>query len=374
MDVTQHQMPLDFDALTAVMPWISKRRDLLSYISTCAYLYSAGVPILLRFRCDISPRNLPSFYRFLTAKAPSSFLGLRDLFLCFAQYFDENLNKIEPCTIDSLADVLSRAKNLQRIEISELYEYPALWEALASCSSLRHLKVNGEDVNPRLIALLEQLQAPLTTLHFGGGGETLFVATTLANFSSTLEKLSISSYTLCQTPAVGPIYSQLVHLTLIDVGSPLLSILIPAFCRLQTLSIQFPPDDFDAVRETNLQFQVDHPSQRWFLSSLTGDVESLYSLALQTKVPNVKIDSIPLELLHELQATLPPLCPMTLCMDSVGEPAEGSGWISTAISDGWEELTRLDLRFAYFSVHGSDMNPTHQELLVGFIHSTFRLS
>lgn len=375
----QPQIALNFDTLAAVIPWIKKRKDLLSFISTSADLYSAGIPVLLGFPYGLSSSNLSSLHHFLTSKGPQSSLGLRELHLSFVSYSEDTT--MDADAIAQLTDILSRAKNLQNLSIygDVLHLYPALYEILASYSSLHSLDLLwAQGADHQTLNLLKQLQAPLTYLLFEGSEGDLHVTSALANFSNTLEDLTISTYTLCHSPVAGPVYPKLAHLRLTTVYNPQLSILVPAFPNLQTLSIsinysQHIAEQLEGWRESNLQFQADHPSQRWFLTYLAGEGGGLYTLALQTGVPDVEVFNFAPELdIEDLRVSLAPLRPMQLKIDNDDDPISGADWISTAISTGWTELTRLELSFALAEI--DDLSPSYEEGLVSFFKSLRRPS
>lgn len=234
------------------MPWIRNRKDLLSFITSCSDLYTAGVSTLLGFHYVIMPENLSLFHQFLTSKSPSSFLGLRSLYF---PYVDTDF----PDVTRLLADIIGRAKNLQHIEIWGNKLHPALSQALASLPSLCSLNLRIDSSEAELRTVFMQLYSPLSDLKFDGTGAQLDVIAMLSNFYRTLKKLDITRSTFCHG-STGLSFANLVHLSLQFVGSLQLSILVPAFPGLQTLSIAFPPEDGDEieeVREKNIRFQVE---------------------------------------------------------------------------------------------------------------------
>lgn len=362
---------LNFDVLCAIMPWIKRRKDLLSYMSTCSGLYNTGVLILLGFRCAIKAKNLHPFYRFLISKSPSSFLGLRNL-CCSSLDVEDDAHYLD--VIDMLTDVLSRAKNLRHFEISSVRMDPALYQPLASLQSLRSLKLSTYGSYPEQQLMLTQLQSPLRNLEFDGPGvhPAVDVIAMLANFSRTLRKLAISDLTFCHNPA-GPTYLKLTRLSLTSTGGPQLSILLPAFPNLQILIIKYCDilgDRKEEWRESNIQFQMDHPSLNWHLTSLTGDPESLYVLGLQTAVLDVTvIDLDPTWNLEDFEDCLETLRPMKLSIcNEGGEPITDVDWLSDAIALDCNELVRFDLTFGFLP--NVDSVSQYQACLVSFVCSS----
>lgn len=124
----------------------------------------------------------------------------------------------------------------------------------------------------------------------------------------------------------------------------------------------------DELRDENIQFQLDCPSQGWRLSSLYGDVGSLYTMGLQARVPNVTIGG---ELSSHfddfgLSELLAPLRPLQLSL-SQDEAAFDTAWLSNAIAVGWESLVRLDFRVE--CLYPGEPVAKHEERLVSRLHS-----
>lgn len=354
-------MSLNFDVLVAVMPWIKDRKDLFSFISTCSDLYNMGVSTLLGFHYVIRRKHISPFYQFLASKAPSSFLGLRSLYFSDINVEDDVQN---PDVISALTDLFSRASNLQHIKICGHELHPVLYQALASLTSLctLNLRVHGSDLDKQM--MFKQLQSPLDSVEFDGTGEQLDVITALANFHRTLQKLTVSNLTFCHN-STGLSYANLTHLSLQFIDSLQLSILVPAFPGLRTLNITFSPEFGDAReewRESNIRFQMDHPSQRWHLSSLTGDTGTLYMLGLQFIVPDVTVVNIQPEWdLEDIEDCLATLRPVRLSIYNEMEPFNDVDWVSDLLETSCNETVRFDLGFALPS---EDTFPQQQLRLV----------
>ncbi|KAF7799458.1 hypothetical protein EIP86_010693 [Pleurotus ostreatoroseus] len=341
-------MRLNFDILAAVLPWIKTRRALLSYISTCSDLYNAGSLFLLKFHYNIVPSKLPQFYQFLQSRSPASFLALRSLYLSSLPYM---FGILEEDAVGPLADIMGRAKNLRRIQVSgDVFERcPLLYEALGSLQHLRCLDLHDAySTDPEQLDLLTRLHSPLTTLKLGGMDDDFDIIVALSNFRRTLKELQLEEATLCYSPEV-VCYPALTNLHLTVVCNPRLSFLIPAFPHLLTLNISFSgkfDHEAENARNANLQFQTDHPSQRWYLEYLMGDTGSLYVLALQSGVPDVTLTYFTPETdVATADICLTPLCPIQLSFNNDVADIVGTDWLSEAISSDWFELVSLDITF-----------------------------
>ncbi|KAF7796928.1 hypothetical protein EIP86_008113 [Pleurotus ostreatoroseus] len=246
---------LNFDTLTAVIPWLQTRPNLL--MITCSGLYNVGIPTLLDIHYKIIRRNLSLFYRFLVSRAPTSFLALRSLSL----YFKGDIFVTKK--LIWLTEILTRAENLQYLEVcvDQLRQNAALYKTLAQLRSLRtldHFHAYGAD--PEHCALMAQLESPLTTLMFGNAGDDIDAVNALANFHHKLQELVISQLTLYHLPP-SPVYFNVVHLSLIIISDTRLSILIPALPNLRSLIAKGLHVDHDqaAYRKDSIQFQMDYP-------------------------------------------------------------------------------------------------------------------
>ncbi|KAF7799456.1 hypothetical protein EIP86_010691 [Pleurotus ostreatoroseus] len=319
-------------------------------MATCSDLYNAGVPFLLRFRCRVKPGQIPQFYQFLQSKPPACFLALRDLSLCSFNPYSG------PDAVDPLANILNRGKNIRRIQLIGyvLSRSPILYEAVASSSSLRHLGLLGVySPDAPLLKMLLQLQSPLTTLKLGELTDELDLITTLANFERTLEELELQEATLCYSSR--PLcYSQLTYLHLTCVKNLRLSFFIPAFPNLRTLEFSYSGsdvgDEAEELRDSNIHFQQDHPSQRWYLTSLMADVGSLYVLGLQSEVPDVAVTHFSPDSdarIDDVDICLTPFRPLRLSFQNDLEEVQESNWLANAISYGLDELVRLHLSFTF---------------------------
>ncbi|KAF7795832.1 hypothetical protein EIP86_006999 [Pleurotus ostreatoroseus] len=367
-------MRLNFDILAAVLPWIKTRRDVLSFISTCSDLYNTGVRCLLKFPCNVTSERLPQFYRLLQAK--SGFLALRDL--CVSS--DDLLGSD---AVDQLKDILNRAKNLHRIQIIDevMLSSLVLYDALASLPSLRYLDLQlARSDQLAELMMLEQLQSPLATLKLGEMAIPLDLVATLANFQRTLEELHLeeatifyNSTTLC--------CANLTSLHLTCVANFRLSVFIPAFPNLRTLSYEFSGsergDGTEELRDNNIQFQTAHPTQCWHLMSLSGDIGSLYTLGLQSKVPHVSITSPRLRS-DPAGPCLSPLRPLQLSVVNNMNRVVGD-WLFDTVPEDWNELVRLDLSFQFFADdtsfvdHEACLDELLEELGLLVSESEFRL-
>lgn len=343
------QRHLNFDILVYVGRSITGRKDLLSFISTCSDLYRTGVPILLGFRYQINSKNLAAFYAFLVSKSPSSFLGLRELSLFFPDATD-----LGPNDTSIIADILSRAKKLRRIgvHVSVMKPDPAVYRALVALPALEYLDLQSCRDSK---AVLTQLQSPVRRLLLDFKGREEDIVTMLSNFSHTLEDLAVYSIALCKSVSSDLHYRNVTSLMLFFVPKMQLSILIPAFPNLERLHMSrtdhcCPDPDIETWHAENLSFQQERPDQTWRLSSLEGDVASLYTLGLQTAVPTVTVTGLEVDDEDDsglLKAILTPLRPLSLSVTPGPYlPIFEMDWLSEEVADGCCELVRLDLELA----------------------------
>lgn len=367
------EISLNFDSLAAAMPWIKGRKDLISFMSTCSDLYTAGISILLGLHHRITPQNLHSFYRFLVAKAPASFTALRSLNMSslYASELDQD-------KVAVLVDILHRGQNhLQHIELSyAIVRDTSLQPTLASLSALRSLVSShnlGLGVEEQL--LITQLQSPLVKINFNGCMQEMDIVILFSNFRHTLEELVIKD--IFRFNSVGGLcYPKLIHLDLSGTRPLRLSMLAPAFPNLQTLEVESSGNnkyfeevvDVDEERGNNVQFQQDYPSARWHLVSLKGDLRSLYTLGLQVEVPTVMIaTNSALSEHYSLRDALVPLRPLQLSV----KRQDNEVGLSYAITPDcqWDSLVRLDWTIEYFSPF-SELEE-FSERLVRHVHSIF---
>ncbi|KAF7796973.1 hypothetical protein EIP86_008161 [Pleurotus ostreatoroseus] len=349
-----HQSSLNFDTLAAVIPWITLRKDLLSFLTTCSGLYNSGILTLLGHPSNITNANLRQFHAFLTSRASISFAALRDVKFCLSVKdtvpppFDQDGMRI-------LTNILSRARNLRYLQVDGdiLHKYPSICETLALLPSLVSLTVptHPEDTGR---ALLTSLQSSLTKLVYNGAsGEVLDLQTSLAKSQHTLKEFILSDALIHHSgSAGGAVFSRLVRLELNGVTSLLLSVLIPAFPNLESLELLYchgeTADEDEENRGRNIQFQKNHPSLAWHLSSLTGDATSLYSLSLKSKVPEVKVTTFLSEVEKvRLGVLLPPLRPQQLILDDEAELTDEDEFFDTlsliAISQPYLSAIHLTL-------------------------------
>lgn len=363
---------LNFDILAAMIPWIRNRKDLYSFVTTCSDLYNISAPALLSFHHRIGTRNLRGFYDFLISKSPTSFTALRSLDLYFSRYpvMDQYP---EEHSVRMLNDILSRAQNLQHLEVHGdiLYNDPSLYQTLKSLRSLKTLSL-PPCCGPgnRQQTMITQLQSPLTKLNYDNILDAnMDPISLLANFRHTLEELAFSVGNISYDPNLtrDMSYPKLVNLKLSGIQDPPLSILIPAFPNLQTLDIQTSGsyDDND-TRDKNIRFQANYPFQRWYLLSLTGDVRSLFVLGLQCRVPKLTIANFDTEMDGELEEILPPLRPLHLSFEGCIVETK---WLSEAIESVWHGLKRLDLRVEYPAT--VEAYYKHEERFVSQVRSRF---
>lgn len=350
---TPCSVSLGFDILVSVMHWIKKREDLYSFVVTCADLYRTGIPILLGFQYRITPKNLASFHAFLTAKAPSSFLGLRDLDFCFPEW--SMSVKRDVVEFDAIADIMNRAERLRHIRIkgSIEHQHPAAYQALATLPALRSLDLDYcEDPNNEQHAVLARLRSPLTNIKIQTTVEDGDIVAALYNFRHTLERVIVSAVSVCRAAPADFSYPNLTYLELGSMSHMQLSVLVPAFPNLKHLTVKHTQayEETELLRTNNQQFQQDHPKQVWRLSSLSGAVGALYVLGLQTMVPVVTITSFVTfseRQVIQFRTVMTQLHPLMLSVEGTGQPIRELDWLSIVITDTYRGLLRLDLELTF---------------------------
>lgn len=158
---SSRRVHLNFDILVYVGHWITEREDLLSFISTCSDLYRTGVPILLGFRYRITRTNLAAFHDFLVSKSPSSFLGLRSLYLHFPTYSIGIGKRVMFYPNDSevtmISNIVKHAKKIRNIKMfgSVMDSDPMVYRALAALPALEILNLGFcRDSKAEILAVL----------------------------------------------------------------------------------------------------------------------------------------------------------------------------------------------------------------------------
>ncbi|KAF7796974.1 hypothetical protein EIP86_008162 [Pleurotus ostreatoroseus] len=363
MEGTSYQA-LNFDKLVSVTPWIRSRRDVLSYISTCATLYRAGISILLGFHYRITSARLASFRECLISKQPSSFLGLKSL-----EFWLDGKPESSASESSALIHLFTRAKRLRHVSIHGSITHQNLnpYQYLAESSTLESLYLaDCDDAVDHRIVLLSRLRSPLTWLKIQFSGKSVDVVELLSNFRHTLTKATISQAALFHATPGCINYTNLTSLELEDVSQTRLSILVPAFPSLRDLKIDIAyrsRRELHQLRADNWQYQQDHLNPAWHLSSLTGNAASLYTLALEERVPTVVVTSVSLTTLDHgdrLHAALSLLRPLVLSIDDDSEPIYSIDWLSSVMAGASRELVSLDVHVVF-----GDPEPTcsHEEQL-----------
>ncbi|KAJ3552986.1 hypothetical protein NM688_g3864 [Phlebia brevispora] len=186
-------MSPNFDTLTHIMACIADTKDLLAFMSTCADLYSAGIPTILGFPHTIHSGNLQPFYTFLVSKGPSSFTALRNLQLSFQPEDVKQEDIMSNASIaEIVADILRKSTKLQVLQLGSdfLSQTDEIYDAISSLTTLRVLTLWGKFGQSADLALT-RLRSPLTTVDVDFCSEVKDGLAVLANFSTTLERATI---------------------------------------------------------------------------------------------------------------------------------------------------------------------------------------
>ncbi|KAJ3532540.1 hypothetical protein NM688_g7405 [Phlebia brevispora] len=284
-DARTPQRLLDFDILSCIMSHISAREDLLSCMRTSSSLYTAGIPLLLSFPCLILPQRLRSFHEFLVSRAPASFLNLRDVFFVLYRH------DITSTDIELFKDILRKASALEKLRLfgDVLGEDGEARDIVVSLNTLKTLRIYHDSDDEKDL-ILSRLQAPLEDVRVDFS-QKRDVFSLLADFRNTLETINITGARFSGTDLC---YRNVTSLEISYYDELRLSVLVPALPNLQKLDVAFSEmtmedPEMEALREDNLQFQQARVSPMWNLTFLSADANSLYALALQIKVPRVRV-------------------------------------------------------------------------------------
>lgn len=313
-------------------------KGLLRLMSSCRYLFYAGLPALLaRPHGHFYGRGmLRSFYEFLSCFAPASFLSLRQLSFSCSTLGELNI----------VADILKQATNLYVLEIgsSTFDRCEAIATAMSSLSKLRDFHILLED-SDMAYSILERLQAPLTRLRLEVDDNGKPPLPLLLNFRHTLEDVHLQ-YTPIEAI---PFSCSKVTRLFLWFCEALLPALMPAFPNLEVLSINsghysLPRGvpEYEELRKRNVAFQK---HKRWpSLVSLALDEVTIYTMSLQDEVDSVVLsssfqfsDDVDLKW---LQLPLLSLRPRHLHLSCY----RNTSGLAKALSLGTERLDRLDLR------------------------------
>lgn len=328
---------LDEDVLLYLFRMLTNK-GLLTLMSTCRYIFRAGIPALLgRPYLHFYRGMLRSFHEFLSLSAPTSFLSLQQL-------------KFSSCDttkgVNIIADILGRATNLQVLMIGSdsFHRHDAIATAISSLSKLRDLDILHEDPDITY-SIIERLQAPLTRLRLQVDDNCKLWLPLLSNFCDTIEDVYLQ-YTGIEDIPFSCL--KLTRLSLWFCDAPL-PVLIPAFPNLEILSINSGRYDlpcgypeYEELRTKNTAFQK---HVRWpSLVSLALDEVSIYTMNLQEEVDSVVLpssfsfsDDVDYVWLQTPLEFLRPRHLHVSCFQNTTELAK-------ALSVGTGRLDRLDLR------------------------------
>ncbi|KAF7791018.1 hypothetical protein EIP86_001977 [Pleurotus ostreatoroseus] len=350
---------LGFDSLTALFPHIYEREDLISYISTCRDLYTAGVPHLLRFPCTIQEDNLRDFYTFLKSKAPSSFLGLRDL-TCNLETLTDNSARLRPIQVEMLSEILKEARSLTALAFDAplLLQDETIPFSIGSMASLRILEIGGA-YNDQVGSVFSRLQSPLEEVGPVIVPDKADPLSVLSKWQQSLKEVRVLN-ALCLSSQHR--FTNVTVLNLDPCSVPLLCVLVPAFPKLGHLTISSADsffhngEDFMRLHAANVQYQRDHPTQVWSLKSFSTDITTLHILGLQCTIPCVTIsDFCPPQYSEQfrghLQSSIAPFKPLEVTLIGFSDPpADAQGLADIFVIDkGMDTVKRLNLSIIFTS-------------------------
>ncbi|KAH8096938.1 hypothetical protein BXZ70DRAFT_303137 [Cristinia sonorae] len=201
---SQQSALLPWDVVLHIMAFVSSQSDLSRMTRTCATLHKHGTLILSR-QCYISIlspwKTLFSFCDFME-KSPDRRLALRSLTLSYlAPSSSEDRINLEKTALMKLAKVISDARYLESLQISDLEELlaasPAMLSAISSIQSLRTVEFNYlNSLSCALLASMQTSRLETVILDFSldldeTHPDELSLPDVLRNFQSSLVELFV---------------------------------------------------------------------------------------------------------------------------------------------------------------------------------------
>ncbi|EMD37010.1 hypothetical protein CERSUDRAFT_114909 [Gelatoporia subvermispora B] len=357
------------DDILAHLAWFLPRSTLLSFSLTCHALRHLALPSLLH--TIVLPRGpahhfrLPALRDFFLAapivRGPllhvlhvDCGMSPPDQWSPWREFEQEEIeagwSAVRELT-SPLADILECATQLHTLGISSAEDYmrnePRIGAALTQRTMLRVLLLGC--AGPATIALLRDVRAPLTDIHVEledhiEDDSDAF----LANFATSLERVSHSGVDLAHTHVVCPRARNVRHMRGFRREVPLdfaqLLRLYPAAARMWLSSIVFHPDTTASERAVNQAAMRALP--RRTLELLRGRVTVLWPAGVTSSVRHLVLDSV------DLKVTAPHIADVLRDTRPTSLTVELDGGMSQDVQDTWvlgiaqgvEELAHLVLR------------------------------
>ncbi|KAH8087819.1 hypothetical protein BXZ70DRAFT_1067621 [Cristinia sonorae] len=203
-------LKLPFDVLFQVAQHICPAPTLCSFMLTCRTVYHGSALLLLRGKISVA-KTLPklvSFCRFMR-RENSRALHLRDLRIDTTRWRYRDFDDTTIRVLDRLADVISRAKRIEVLEIQHseqlLFHSSRLAHAVSSLTKLKTITLTGVGLCTQAACM--ELKSPVTSasltymdvdemgLPLSTAIENVDPTELLKNFQETLEELSVTCHT-----------------------------------------------------------------------------------------------------------------------------------------------------------------------------------
>ncbi|PSR88593.1 hypothetical protein PHLCEN_2v5120 [Hermanssonia centrifuga] len=296
-------MLLNFDVFFVIMSHLP-RKDISALMRTCHTLYSGGVPKLFArhtsgsmVRLDTS-RQLNSLHQFVKADtARYKFITL--LYIALSSL--EEKDGLKAALVDLLRGTRQSLSLLGITNADILREDPRIIDAIAKVESLQVLLMNVGPITERRLTVPLHLLATMTSkvrmavFDFGWEDQEEDIVASLANFSSSLEKLAVHNVDFVSQDIK---YVHMKHLHIGYMQTFNVAALIQAYPNLQTLGIahRYPhnllSEDVREEREENTKFQRRHKT--WDrLEYVNAQILPLYILAICCKVRFLRVGFLP---------------------------------------------------------------------------------
>lgn len=303
---------------------------------TCRTLYNAGIQPLVRLHFSITERNIHSFYDFMLAHSPGSFLALH---WCDLRKYQVTHRSGIPLAVE----LLQRAVNIRALYLPYgiMSEDNSVAQAVSSLTRLEDLSIYGP-ANGATDYVLANLQSPIAEICiFFAEEDARDVVLPFRNFRTTLEQMTLSNVRFSSMEFT---YPRIVFLELQNCDRPPLSILATAFPNVETLVLETKEYRWEEIEDTeqledlrnqNLAYQEGRMC--WTsLRAVTADLVALYAMGLKNPLQFLEIELM-LELLPThvelLRAVISTIETKTLLLALPGTPSTPSA-LSELFRDG----------------------------------------
>lgn len=286
-------LKLNFDILLMLMDYVD-RKDVLSLMQTCHFMYVEGIPALLRYPVVLSyERDFGSFCEFMLASPFIRPRYLRELIMGSTARFPKEL-------VNRLVLVLTRAEGLEKFTIACENDpsEAAVMAALAATTSITHLSI--ESPNATVAQVLQEWKSAVTKVAVSFDERRLIGQSDdfrMRNLDPTWIFAPLA-HSVREMQAIWPRYfSANIVFPAVDTlqvhayRPAALSATMRAFPHLRRLIVSFEmgfdPDKLLRERHEN---EVGEESEHWRrLEYVQGDVGSVYVCSLPCTVEHLDL-------------------------------------------------------------------------------------